>query len=73
MAILQYFLFFSLAWAQSSVVDLGYASYQGRSLSNGVSQWLGIRYAAAPVGDLRFAAPQDPPKLEGVQQATTVC
>jgi hypothetical protein len=27
----------------------------------------------APVGDLRFAAPQDPLSVEGIQQATEVC
>ncbi|KAJ5558161.1 CAZyme family CE10 [Penicillium sp. DV-2018c] len=53
----------------SAVVDLGYSSYEGRTLSNGVTQWLGMRYAAPPVGNLRFAAPQDPLFVEGVQQA----
>ncbi|PQE33279.1 triacylglycerol lipase protein [Rutstroemia sp. NJR-2017a WRK4] len=42
------------------VVDLGYSKYQGTNLGNGVSQWLGIRYAAPPLGDLRFRAPRDP-------------
>ncbi|CAL5868668.1 uncharacterized protein PFLUO_LOCUS2895 [Penicillium psychrofluorescens] len=62
-------LFLFLASAQAAIVNLGYASYKGRSLSNGVSQWLGVRFAAAPVGPLRFAAPQDPPKQHGVQLA----
>ncbi|PQE21386.1 triacylglycerol lipase protein [Rutstroemia sp. NJR-2017a BBW] len=44
----------------SLVVDLGYSKYQGTNLGNGVSQWLGIRYAAPPLGDLRFRAPRDP-------------
>lgn len=65
-------LLLSLAYAQSPVVHLGYSSYEGRSLANGVSQWLGMRFAAPPVGDLRFAAPEDPPEYEGVQQATRV-
>lgn len=56
-----------------TVVNLGYASYQGQSLHNGVSHWLGMRYAAPPVGDLRFAAPQDPPSVKGIQSALTVC
>ncbi|KAJ5951812.1 Carboxylesterase type B [Penicillium vulpinum] len=53
----------------STVVDLGYASYEGRTLSSGVTQWLGMRFAAPPVGDLRFAAPQDPLSVKGIQQA----
>ncbi|KAJ5902404.1 hypothetical protein N7495_002932 [Penicillium taxi] len=69
MAILQYFLFLTLACADSLVVNLGYASYQGHSTDNEISQWLGLRYAAPPVGNLRFAAPQDPPVVTGVQQA----
>ena len=44
----------------STVVDLGYTSYQGGILANGITQWLGMRYAAPPVGDLRFRAPRDP-------------
>lgn len=53
------------------IVDLGYARYQG-SNSSGVAQWLGIRYAAVPTGSLRFASPEAPPKLKGVQSATKV-
>ncbi|KAJ5081997.1 hypothetical protein N7532_011040 [Penicillium argentinense] len=63
------FFWLSLACAQSPVVDLGYTSYEGRSLRNGVSQWLGLRFAAPPVGDLRFAAPRDPVAQQGVQKA----
>jgi len=57
----------------SSVVDLGYSRYQGIDLQNGVNQWLGIRYAAAPIGDLRFTAPQDPTPNSTVQKAAEVC
>ncbi|KAK5995408.1 Para-nitrobenzyl esterase-like protein [Cladobotryum mycophilum] len=63
-------LLLSGAVAVPEVVDVGYSKYQGQALSNGVSQWLRIRYAAAPVGDLRFKAPQDPPHTEDVQMAT---
>lgn len=41
-------------------VDLGYSTYTGTDAANGVSQWLGVRYAQAPVGNLRFRAPQGP-------------
>ena len=54
------------------IVDLGYARYQGKALPNGISQWLGIRYAAPPLKNLRFEAPQDPPSVDGVQDASTV-
>ncbi|KAF7375452.1 Carboxylic ester hydrolase [Mycena sanguinolenta] len=63
----------SLAGAQSSpIVDLGYAQYQGAvNPANNIAHFLGIRYAAAPLGDLRFRAPQPPVNMTGVQQATT--
>ncbi|POS79853.1 carboxylesterase [Diaporthe helianthi] len=51
-------------------VSLDYATYQGVRLPGGVDQYLGMRYAAAPVGDLRFRGPQDPEKESGVQDAS---
>jgi len=57
------------ALAVQPLVNLDYASYCGTALKNGVSQWLGIRYAAPPIGDLRFQAPQDPPKTNGAVEA----
>jgi carboxylesterase type B len=42
-------------------VDLGYTQYEGYKLPSGINQWLGMRYAAAPLGELRFRYPQDPP------------
>ena len=44
----------------STTVDLGYSKYEGYSVS-GVNQWLGMRFAAPPTGDLRWRAPQPPP------------
>ncbi|KFY87700.1 hypothetical protein V500_06825 [Pseudogymnoascus sp. VKM F-4518 (FW-2643)] len=41
-------------------VDLGYVQYKGIRTPNGIDKWLGMRYAAPPLGDLRFRAPQDP-------------
>ena len=59
--------------SRGAIVDLGYSAYQGNTQSNGVSQWLGIRYAAPPTGDLRFAAPQDPIEDSTLQEANKVC
>ncbi|KAL4784263.1 Alpha/Beta hydrolase protein [Aspergillus varians] len=61
---------FALASARPVVVDLGYAQYRGEALSNGIAQWLGIRYAAPPLESLRFSAPQDPEKVDGIQDAS---
>jgi para-nitrobenzyl esterase len=36
---------------------------------HGVRAWLGIPFAAAPVGDLRWRAPQPPPPWAGVREA----
>ena len=64
--------FIVLAAAVDPLVDLGYTKYQGTKLNNGITQWLGMRYAAPPVGDLRFRAPVDPPKNLTVQSGMTV-
>ncbi len=56
----------------SPIVDLGYARYEGNAFPNGVTKWLGMRYAAPPVGNLRFARPHDPVVVSGVQPAQTV-
>ncbi|KAF2091790.1 putative triacylglycerol lipase [Saccharata proteae CBS 121410] len=55
--------------AVQSIISLDYATYQGTSTSDGISQWLGIRYAAPPLGHLRFSAPEDPDTVDDVQQA----
>jgi hypothetical protein len=74
---LQHFLHATLlASAVAAVpqqVDLGYASYVGAALENGLTQWMGMRYAAAPLGDLRFMPPQDPRHEDEPQQAVQVC
>ncbi|KAM5506867.1 hypothetical protein McanMca71_001772 [Microsporum canis] len=53
------------------LVELDYAKYLGIPGGYGVTSWLGIRYAAPPVGQLRFAAPQDPMKESGIQRANS--
>ena len=52
-------------------VNLDYAQYHGKALPNGVNEFLGMRYAAAPKGDLRFRAPVEPQK-EGFKYANKV-
>lgn len=58
------------------VIDLGYTSIQGLCYpAGGISQWLGIRYAKPPVGNLRFAEPQNVTAGSGpkmLQMATQV-
>ncbi|KAL4250518.1 Carboxylic ester hydrolase, partial [Pleurotus pulmonarius] len=61
----------AVAQAPAPVVDVGNAKYQGTvNAATNISSYFGIRYAAAPIGDLRFRAPQSPPTLAGVQKAT---
>ncbi|KAG1846487.1 Alpha/Beta hydrolase protein [Suillus tomentosus] len=61
------------ATVSASIVNLGYAQYQGSvDTATNTTSFLGIRYAAPPrIGDLRWAAPQPPPTVSGIQQATT--
>jgi cholinesterase len=59
--------------ALETLVDVSYTKYQGTALPNGISQWLGIRYAAPPVGALRFEPPQDPLQNNTIQLADQVC
>ncbi|KAH6873900.1 Alpha/Beta hydrolase protein [Thelonectria olida] len=51
------------------VIDLGYSRYQGLDLHNGVSEFLGMRYAKPPTGDLRWRAPVDPEQTSEIQSA----
>ncbi|OAA50810.1 Carboxylesterase, type B [Beauveria brongniartii RCEF 3172] len=55
--------------AVPSIVTLPYAKYNGLVLSNGVTQWLGMRYAAPPIGDRRFRPPEEPLSETRIQEA----
>ncbi|KAH8845603.1 hypothetical protein MCOR27_004543 [Pyricularia oryzae] len=57
--------------ALSTVVGDSCNQYAGTAnATTGVTRWLGIRYAAPPVGSLRFMPPQDALCQNGVQNAT---
>lgn len=63
-------LLLPLTLAVDPLVHLNYTSYRGTALPNGVTQWLGLRYAAPPLGNLRFAGPQPPlPTYNGTVNA----
>ncbi|KAF7327277.1 Carboxylic ester hydrolase [Mycena kentingensis (nom. inval.)] len=65
-------LFLVGALASGPVVDLGYASYEGAAeTTTNITSFLGMRYADAPTGSLRFRAPEAPGTISGVQSATT--
>ena len=58
----------------SAIVDLNYTTYEGLRLSNGVNAFLGMRYAAPPLGNLRWRAPVEPERLSGrIVPASKVC
>lgn len=56
----------------SQTVNLGYATYKGTfNATAATTDFLGIRFAAAPTGRLRFQAPAPPAFAPGVQLANT--
>lgn len=58
--------------ALSSKISLDYATYQGTAGFDGITRFLGMQYAAPPVGDLRWKAPQDPAQTTAGQSAAKV-
>ena len=53
-------------------VDVGYATYVGtHNATSNLNIWRGIRYAAAPVGKLRWQAPQKPAAVTAAVRADT--
>ncbi|KAL2257623.1 hypothetical protein VTK26DRAFT_9383 [Humicola hyalothermophila] len=55
----------------ATLIDLNYTTYEGLRLSNGVSAFLGMRYAAPPLGDLRWRAPVEPAWTGATEEANT--
>jgi hypothetical protein len=62
----------SYVLALSSKVSLDYATYQGTAGLDGITRFLGMQYAAPPIGDLRWKAPQDPTETTTAQSAAKV-
>ncbi|MFC5185287.1 carboxylesterase/lipase family protein [Actinomadura harenae] len=52
---------------ESAIVATRHGKVRGRVLPNGVSAFLGIPYAAPPVGENRFRAPRPPRPWDGVR------
>ncbi|RFU27609.1 hypothetical protein B7463_g8737, partial [Scytalidium lignicola] len=53
------------------IVNLGYSTYRGVRIDAGIDQYLGMRYAEPPLGELRFRAPRDPVRTETLQDASS--
>jgi para-nitrobenzyl esterase len=52
------------------VVETSYGPFRGTD-DGSIREWKGIPYAAPPLGDLRFRAPEPPDRWNGVTDATT--
>ena len=59
----------SEAFAVDEPVSLTHGQVSGVTLDSGVQEFLGIPFAAPPVGDLRWKAPQSPTPWQGVRIA----
>jgi len=65
-------LFTDYVTAVDPLVDLSYGKFEGTTLTSGITQWLGIPFAAPPINELRFSQPIDPPQMSGIQRANKV-
>ena len=65
-----FFALTSLSYAIDEPVTLSSGQVAGIELESGAQAFLGIPFAAPPVGDLRWRAPQPPTSWQGVRQAT---
>ncbi|KAL4257702.1 Carboxylic ester hydrolase [Pleurotus pulmonarius] len=54
---------------KAPLVTLDYATFQGMYSGN-LTMFLGMPFANAPIGDLRFRRPTPPSRIGGIQQAT---
>lgn len=71
--VLCWFLAINTQAQDSSAPQLIVQTKQGKVqgiMENNVLIWKGIRYAQAPIGELRFKAPQPPESWEGIRLAT---
>ena len=55
------------------VRDTVYGQVRGVADRYSTLSWLGIKYAKAPEGELRWRAPRDPESWEGTRDATSFC
>lgn len=53
-----------------SIIRISQGQLRGRELDNGVTAFMGVPYAAPPVGALRWRPPQPAAKWDGVRDAT---
>ena len=58
-------------WTGDSVVQTRYGEVQGYRDADRTWVWRAIPYAAPPVGDLRWRAPQDPVSWNGIRSGLT--
>ncbi len=56
-------------WKNSRLVETRQGWLSGRADRDGTWCWKGVPYAAPPVGELRWRAPQDPAPWTGIRQA----
>ena len=55
--------------ARSSIIRTQYGSVQGARVAGSLTRYLGVPYAAAPVGDLRFRSPRPHRGWRGIRDA----
>ena len=65
-----FFALTSLTFAIEEPITLTSGQVAGTALESGVQAFLGIPFAAPPVGDLRWRAPQPPTPWQGVRQVS---